>query len=178
MSVLIITHIFAYKALKTDGKNVNSFLNRIAENIESSQAGFLASVMIIVIGWYLMACVWKGATKLGLRFFFINFYPVIQKETFVSNFFATNLAMNMWCISIVHLMVDLFRGYLRTTEIALMFEVQVKHMYLFRWFWERNFFIVWIVVWWFISLIYFILKPIEKIDLGNQVKRADLGSKQ
>ena len=66
---------------------------------------------------------------------------------------------------------------MRTTEIALMFEVQVKHMLIGGWFYEKNFFIVWLIVWWFISLIYFILKPIEKIDLGNQVKRADLGAK-
>ena len=124
-----------------------------------------------------MACVQKGVTKLGLRFFFINFYPVIPKETFVNSFFANNLAMNLWCISVTQLVVSLFRGYMRTSEIALMFEVQVKHMLIGKWFYEKNFFIVWMIVWWFISLIYFILKPIEKIDLGNQVKRADLGAK-
>ena len=36
MSVVVITHIFSYKALKTDGKNVNAFLNRWVENIEAS----------------------------------------------------------------------------------------------------------------------------------------------
>ena len=37
ISVVIMTHIFSYKALKTDGKNVNSFLNRWVENIEASE---------------------------------------------------------------------------------------------------------------------------------------------
>ena len=178
MSVVMITHIFAYRALKNDGKHVNAFLNRWLENIDQSQAGFSASIILIIIGWYLMACTIKGSTKLGLRFFFINFYPVVPKETFVNSLFANNWAMNIWCIAITHLMVDLFRGYLRTSNVALMFEVQIKHMWLFKWFWEKNFFIVWMIVWWFLILIYFILRPIEKIDLGDQVKRADLGSKQ
>ena len=178
MNVVVMTHIFAYKALKTDGKNVNSFLNRWLENIEAGPAGFCASILLVIIGWYLMAATQKGVTKLGMRFFFMDFYPITPKETFVNAFFANCLAMNLWCLAITHFMVDLFRGYLRRTEIVLMFEVQIKHMMLFRWFWEKNFFVVWMIVWWFISLIYFILKPIEKIDLGNQVKRADLGSKQ
>ena len=177
-SLTIIIHIFSYKALKSDGKNVNSFLNRYVEKLEASEAGFAASGLIIIIGWYIMACVQKGVTKLGLRFFFVNFYPVVLKETFVNAFFANNLAMNFWSTSVLHLMINLFRGYFRTTEIALMFEVQINHMWLFKWFWEKNFFIVWMIVWWFIALIYFILKPVEKIDLGNHVTRADLGSKQ
>jgi hypothetical protein len=32
-------------------------------------------------------------------------------------------------------------------------------------------------VWWFIAFVYFCLKPIEKINLGIQVKKTDLSSK-
>ena len=88
---LIIVHIFSYKALKSDGKNVNSFLNHYVEQLENSEYQWAASSLVIVIGWYLMACTAKGMTKLGLRFFFINFYPMKPKETFVNAFFANNL---------------------------------------------------------------------------------------
>jgi hypothetical protein len=37
---------------------------------------------------------------------------------------------------------------------------------------------IWIISWWFIALVYLILKPIEKIDTGMKVKRADLSAKQ
>ena len=60
LSVVIITHIFSYRTLKTDGKNVNSFLNRWVENVEASEWQWAASVIIIFIGWYLMACTLKG----------------------------------------------------------------------------------------------------------------------
>lgn len=50
-------------------------------------------------------------------------------------------------------------------------------MYFFGPIFASEVFYVMIVVWWFIALIYLILKPIEKINLGNQVKRADLSAK-
>ena len=51
-------------------------------------------------------------------------------------------------------------------------------MYFFKWFFRGNVFVIWVLVWWWIALIYLILKPVEKINLGSTVKRADLGSKQ
>ena len=116
-------------------------------------------------------------TKLGLRFFFISLYPMKPKETFSTAFFANIIAANFYVFPIVHLMVDLFRGYMRSSSITLMYVVNIRHLWMFKWFWERNFFIVWMIVWYFISLIYFILKPVEKIEVGNQLKRADLAAK-
>ena len=51
-------------------------------------------------------------------------------------------------------------------------------MYFFSWFYRKNFFIIWMLVWWWVALIYLILKPVEKINLGPDVKRADLSAKQ
>lgn len=36
-SIVMIVHIFSYKALKSDGKNVNSFLNHWVEVLENSE---------------------------------------------------------------------------------------------------------------------------------------------
>ena len=41
----------------------------------------------------------------------------------------------------------------------------------------KNFNIVWMNVWWWIAFIYFCLKPIEKVNLGLDVKKSDLQSK-
>ena len=51
-------------------------------------------------------------------------------------------------------------------------------MMFFGWFFQQNFFVIWVTVWWFIALIYFILKPTEKIYIGDDVKHKDLSSKQ
>ena len=53
----------------------------------------------------------------------------------------------------------------------------VQHMTFFGWMLNQNFWEIFMIVWWFVSFVYFILKPFEKINLGNQVKRADLAAK-
>lgn len=125
-----------------------------------------------------MVAALRGNVKLGLRFFFVSFYPLVPKETFVNSFMANCLVMNFWMMSLTQLMNVLFRGYLRGTQVAKLFEVQIRNMQFFRWFYQNNFFVLWIIIWWFITLIYLVLKPTEKINLGSTIKRADLGSKQ
>ena len=80
--------------------------------------------------------------------------------------------------ALVQFMCILFRGYLRGTEVAKIYNVQVRNMMFFGWFFKENWFIIWTLVWWFIALIYLILMPTEKIYLGPNVKQADLASKQ
>ena len=164
--------------MKVDGKYVEPFLNDMLEQTEESALGFLASVMILGIGFFLCISALNGNIKLGLRFFFISFYPILPKETFVNSFMANCMVLNLWMASLIQFMNFMFRGYLRGTESAKIFEVQVRNMYFFGWFFQSNFFIVWTMVWWGISLIYLILKPLDKINLGPDVKRADLSSRQ
>lgn len=178
VSVIVIIHTFCYVALKVDGREVEPFLNDLVERVEISPLNFLASVIIIAIGMFLVITALHGNIKLGLRFFFISFYPVVPKETFVNSFMANCMVMNLWMAAIIQFMNVIFRGYLRGTQSAKIFQVQVRNMYIFSWFYEKNFFIIWMLVWWFIALIYLILKPVEKINLGPDVKRADLSAKQ
>lgn len=64
-------------------------------------------------------------------------------------------------------MTKQFRGYLRGTQVAKIFTVQVSNMSFFGRFFTLNVIYVITIIWWFIALIYFILKPIEKINVGN-----------
>jgi len=167
MSVVIIVHTFCFVALKVDDKTVEPFLNDILENLEKTPAGFLASVIIAGIGIYLMVCAMRGNVKLGLRFFFISFYPVVPKETFINSFMANCMVLNLWMASLVQFINVLFRGYLRGTQSAKIFEVQIRNMKFFGWFFRENFFIIFMLVWWFVAAIYLILKPVEKINTGQ-----------
>ena len=76
----------------------------------------------------------NGNIKLGLRFFFISFYPIVPKETFVNSFMANCMVLNLWMTAVTQLMNVLFRGYLRGTQIAKIMQVQVRNMYFFGWF--------------------------------------------
>jgi hypothetical protein len=81
-------------------------------------------------------------------------------------------------VTITQFCTQAFDGYFVGTSAAKIWNVQVRYMQFYSWVFTRNFFIVWAIVWWFIAFIYFCLKPIEKINLGIQVKKGDLSSKQ
>ena len=115
ISVLLVVHTFCYVALKVDSKTVEPFLNDMIEKLESTPVGFLASVLLVTFGIFLMICAMRGNVKLGLRFFFVSFYPVVPKETFINSFIANCLVMNLWMTALVQFINVLFRGYLRGT---------------------------------------------------------------
>lgn len=90
-------------------------MNDMLESIEDSALGFLASVMLLAIGLFLCIATINGNIKLGLRFFFVSFYPILPKETFVNSFMANCLVMNLWMSALIQFMNFMFRGYLRGT---------------------------------------------------------------
>jgi len=119
----------------------------------------------------------KGNVKCGLRFFVVSFYPLVPKETFVNSFMANCLVMNLWMVACTNFMCLLFKYYLVGTNISRIFNVLIFNMEFFGWMINSNFWVDFMIAWWFVGLIYFILKPFEKINLGNNVKRADLAAK-
>lgn len=123
LSVIFITHIFMFTALRVDGKNIRPFLNRMLEVTYDSPAGFMSTILIVLMGYYLMAATFKGNVKIGLRFFFVSFYPLAEKETFVNSFMANCLIMNIWMVALIQFLTQMFRGYLRGTEVAKIFLV-------------------------------------------------------
>jgi len=103
----MLTHFFCYVALKVDGKTIRPFLNRFLEDIQIDVAGgaFIASLLLVFFGYYLVISALKGNIKFGLRFFFVSFYPIVEKETFVNSFVANALVMNLWMFSMTQFMV-------------------------------------------------------------------------
>ena len=177
LSFLYIIHIFNNVALHVDKKPLRPFMDRWINDLENSAFSFFASLLLIFSGLYLMVCALRGNVKMGLRFFVVSFYTVVPRETFVNSFMANCLVMNLWMVSLTQFMVIMFKSYLRGTQIAKIFEVQVRHMYFFWWTTDRNFFVIFAIVWWHIFLFYFILKPYEKMNLGRKLKRGDMAAK-
>lgn len=167
LSILLLVHWFIAIALKVDDKVLNPLLNTWLERIEATSVSFFASIFLILCGGFMVYAALKGHVKFGLRFFFVSFYPIVPKETFVSSFMANCLIMNIWMAAMTQFLIQSFRYYLVGTQASLIFNVQVRHMMFFGWLFERNFFVLWMIVWWWIALIYFILKPEEKIYLGE-----------
>ena len=177
-SIVFITHMFRYMSLNVDGKTIGPFLNAMFIKLETSPVRFLSSLILVLCGYYVLASAVLGNIKFGLRFFFISFYPVMPKETFVNAFMANCLVFNIYSVAVSAFLCQAFDCYIAGTAAAKIWNVQVRYMQIWSWLYTHNFFIVWMIVWWFIAFIYFCLKPVEKIDLGMGTKKADLQSKQ
>ncbi len=121
LSVITSVHIYCNVALKVDNKTVEPFLDNMLERIETSSVGFLASVVLTGIGIFFMICALRGNVKLGLRFFFVSFYPIVPRETFINAFMANCLVVNLWMTALISFMNVMFRGYLRGTQAAKIF---------------------------------------------------------
>ena len=75
MCIVVMTHIFDYVALTVNGLPIAPFLNQWLERIQSNnKSEFIAIVVFCFIGYYILYCAHKGHTKVGLRFYFLNFY--------------------------------------------------------------------------------------------------------
>jgi hypothetical protein len=59
----------------------------------------------------------------------------------VSSFIFNALIMNIYMFALTYFMVDMFSSYVRGTDIALIFEVQVKNMRFYKYFLKYNVFI-------------------------------------
>ena len=123
LSIILLGHWFSYLALMVDDRPVDPFLNNMLETVETSAVGFLATVMFVGIGFYLIAATMRGNVKFGLRFFFVSFYPLSPRETFVNSFFANCLVINIWMVALTHFLNWMFKGYLRGTQVAKIFDV-------------------------------------------------------
>jgi len=177
ISLILIVHLFLFLLLKVNGKPIKPFLNAVLEKIETSNASFFSTVLFAFIGYYLMFCAIKGNVKLGMRFFCFTFYPMQPKETFVNSFFFNALLMNFWMFSLIQFICEFLSEYVRSTNVSKIYEVQVTHMRFYIYFLKYNVFIYILTGLIFAFLLYFILKPAERITIGDQIKKKDLPSK-
>ena len=87
------------------------------------------------------------------------------------------MLMNVYMYSLVYFIVDLFRAFMRGTQAAIFFQVIAKNQQFYGWAFQRYAFNTTTVVWIFVALLYFIMKPREKINDGMTTKRKDLSAK-
>ena len=81
--------------------------------------------------------------------------------------------MNVYMFSLTQFIVDYFGIYLRSTDISLLFNVQVKHMYFYKFFLKYNVFIYALTVSQMESLILIGMDICEHHLLYSETSRKD-----
>jgi LMBR1 domain-containing protein 1 len=131
LSLILVIHIFCYLLLKVDGRPVNPFLNNLLELLEQSKVSVLATILLALIGYYMMIAAIKGNVRVGMRVLCFTFYPLLPNETFVNSFIFNAILMNLWMFALVQFLTDMFQEYIRQTSISMIFSVQIKNMYFY-----------------------------------------------
>ena len=163
--------------VRRDGAQASSFLDGDIEDLgRSENLGFLSTVAFLFVILYVYFSAIHGNIKFGLRFFSVTFYPLVPGETFCNSFIVNAILLNLYTPACVFFICDLFRQYTRGTEAAKFMNVIARHQVFYGWAFQRGVFVIAIITWSYTSLLYFILKPREKIDDGD-IKARDLGSK-
>ena len=82
----------------------------MVENLYNAKdSSFIGIIVFNLIGYYLFLCTVHGNIKFGLRFFSLNFYPLVPGETFVNSFMANVMLLNLYMYSLTYYIIDLFR---------------------------------------------------------------------
>lgn len=105
-SLIFMVHIFCYiVSLKANKVPSNPFFNNMLVLMDESVITFATIPVFICLGYYLLFCAHKGNITLGMRFLFVQFYPIQKKETFVNSFFANCIVMSLYSVAVTQLVV-------------------------------------------------------------------------
>ena len=95
---------------------------------------------VAIFSFYLLICAVKGCFKFGIRFLFFQIHPMKLNKTYMSSFLF-NVALILLCaLPVVQFSVTAFQDYARYTTINQVFNVQLKYLKFFGWFWQKKFF--------------------------------------
>lgn len=117
MLIALLVQLFVAASLrdkedKQSARGVSQWVESLDNNPNLS---FVGVVLFLAIGYYMWYAALMGNIKFGLRFFSLQFYPMMPHETFTNSFIVNAVLMNIWMVSLTYWLVDLFRGYFRGT---------------------------------------------------------------
>jgi hypothetical protein len=138
ISLIVFIHMWVAGTLRNDNRQLDPYLNQMLDNMyEYSNWSFMSILFFLFFGYYLFFATMQGNIKFGLRFFSLNFYPLVPGETFVNAFMVNAFLMNIYMYSLTYWICDLFRFYLRGTQAAIFFQVIAKHQEFYGWAFSR-----------------------------------------
>lgn len=76
--------------------------------LSDNNMDFIAATMFVVLSFYMLTAAFRGNVKFGLRFVFMSFYPMEENETYLNAFAFNAILMNIWGMSLVQFMCDMF----------------------------------------------------------------------
>ena len=123
-------YLWAAGAFETKTIQAGTFIDHYIDWTRASWTfGFMSTIYFYWIILWLFASIVHGQLKFGMRFFQMTVYPMVPGETFVNSFLINALILNVYTPALTYFIVDMFRGYLRGTQVSLFYYVIARNQY-------------------------------------------------
>jgi LMBR1 domain-containing protein 1 len=117
----------------------------------------------------------KGCFKCGIRFMFIQLYPMEYNKTYMSSFLFNLGLILLCCAPVVQLSTEAFGEYAANTSAYQIFFNQIQYLTFFKYFFENDVFVYALLVMLLLTTIYLCFKPLDKdtmsaLELRDRLK--------
>jgi LMBR1 domain-containing protein 1 len=165
VSFLWWLHILIFLTIREDDVGSHPFLNDVLTGLEHPGATFIGTGIYAILVIYLLICCLKGQVKFGLRIFiFFRVHPMKKDATPMNSYLFNVLMMLICSVAITTFCANAFSVYVRLSEIFTIFNVQVRYLEFFRYFYTNNVFEIMLLCWSVISLIFLLFKNRQPVD--------------
>ena len=168
----IIQFICSYFIIKK-GQPGYPFLSNLLLFFQDHNCAFISFFLFAIFNLYLLLCLIKGNIKFGVRFFCCwTIHPMKKDGTYMSSFLFNVTLILLGSISITQFCSYSLPDYIAFTDIAIIFNVQIKYMKFFSFFYKNHIFEYLLFAVFVISFFYLICRPSDrvnpKIDYSNR----------
>ena len=160
----VIQFICSFIYMKNDLRPGYPFISFMFIFFQDHDVGFLSFFFFAVFCLYLLLCTLKGNLKFGLRLFCcMSVHPMKKDETYMNSFLFNVTLVLLGSISITHCCAKAFSDYVVFTDIDIIFNVYLRYLDFFSWFYRYNIFEYIFLGIFVISLVVLIIKKKEQV---------------
>lgn len=160
----IIQFICSY-FIRKNGRPGYPFLARMYIFFNDHDLAFLSFLIFSILSLYLLLCVIKGNFKFGVRILCCwEIYPMKKDGTYMNGFLFNVTLILLASCSITQFCADCLEDYVAFTDVNMIFNVQIRYLKFFKYFYKYHIFQYILIGIFLISLIYLLFRPSDNIN--------------
>ena len=157
---------------RKNGRPRYPFLARMYIYFNDNDLAFLSFLIFSILSLYLLLCVIKGNFKFGVRILCCwEIYPMKKDGTYMNAFLFNVTLILLASCSITHFCADCLEDYVAFTDVNTIFNVQIRHLKFFKYFYKYHIFQYILFGIFVISLLYLLLRPSDNINKVLQTSK-------
>ena len=166
MSQFICSYIYTSK-----GRAGYPLISNLLLYLQDNYMAFLSFFIFTVLCLYLLYCLMKGNFKFGVRIFCCwTIHPMKKNNTYMNSFLFNICLILIGSFSITHFCSNCLSDYITFTDIDLIFNVQIKYLKFFNYFYQYNAFEYAFFGISFLSLVFLLCRPSDRTDVVVESK--------